>query len=720
MKTTAIPIARWTALVALFIIPFLPLYVANDLFFPFITGKGFAFRIFVEVAFGAWVLLALFDRTYRPRFSYVLAFFGALVAWMAVADAFGVNPLKAFWSNYERMDGWIVLVHVFAFFIVAGSVLTERKLWQKWWLTFIGASALVSIAALLQLLGAAQIHQGSARVDATFGNAAYFAAYLLFAVAITLWQARVMRGWWRYALCGLALVEAILIFETQTRGAILGLIGGAFVAVVLLAIDSGTEKRMRRLAVGAVAGLILVVAGFVAIKDTDFVQYDPVLSRIATISVKELSTRMTIWSMAAKGVMDDPLTGWGQEGFNQVFNTYYEPSMYEQESWFDRAHNTFLDWLVAGGIPAFILFLALLGSGVVALYRSSVTPLERSLLIAALAAYAIQALVVFDNLFTYVPLAAILAMVHGRVAQKVPFFEKHKELSEEQSSLVAPVAIVVTVVLVWMVNAPGIRAANHLVYAISPLPQGPSENLMYFDKALKDGSFATQEIREQLGMYAGNLAQSSSVSNETKTQVIRLAIEELTKEVARAPEDARLRLQLANAYESAGDIEHALQELYTTIELSPKKQAILIHTGLLLIEQGQAEKGRAMLHAAYELDTSFLQIAAATAAGDILAGDVAAGKKLLIDTFGTATPDNDSVFYAYYKTKRHDDLIAVAKVRVASTNGSPDARYRLVRAYATAGRMVQAKDELLLVMAAHPETRATGEVLMKQLAAPTP
>ena len=45
--TTAV---RYVVLGALFLIPFIPLYVANSLFFPFITGKGFAFRILVEVA----------------------------------------------------------------------------------------------------------------------------------------------------------------------------------------------------------------------------------------------------------------------------------------------------------------------------------------------------------------------------------------------------------------------------------------------------------------------------------------------------------------------------------------------------------------------------------------------------------------------------------------------------------------------------------------------
>src|SRR6185437_7142376 len=152
-------ISRWVVLAALFVIPFLVLYVSNSLFFPFITGKGFAFRILVEAAAAAWVVLAFVEPKYRPKFSWTLALYGALVVWMFIADAASLSPLKAFWSNFERMDGWVTLIHLFVFFVVAGSVLSVDGLWRKWWLTFLSASALVSFYGVFQLLGWLQIHQ---------------------------------------------------------------------------------------------------------------------------------------------------------------------------------------------------------------------------------------------------------------------------------------------------------------------------------------------------------------------------------------------------------------------------------------------------------------------------------------------------------------------------------------------------------------------------------
>src|ERR1700743_1382500 len=122
MQQTIKDVARWAVYIPLFILPFLPLYVANDLFFPFITGKAFAFRILVEFALGAYVVLALVEPKYRPRFSWTFVLYGAFVTWMLIADLFGGNPAKALWSNFERMEGWVTLIHAFALFLITGAV----------------------------------------------------------------------------------------------------------------------------------------------------------------------------------------------------------------------------------------------------------------------------------------------------------------------------------------------------------------------------------------------------------------------------------------------------------------------------------------------------------------------------------------------------------------------------------------------------------------------
>ena len=104
---------KWIIIGCAFVIPFLAFFVAGEMFFPFIVGKNFGFRILVEIMLGSWIILAYIDEQYRPKLSYLLVAIVALVVVTGIADVFGVNFDKSFWSNYERMDGYITTLHLF-------------------------------------------------------------------------------------------------------------------------------------------------------------------------------------------------------------------------------------------------------------------------------------------------------------------------------------------------------------------------------------------------------------------------------------------------------------------------------------------------------------------------------------------------------------------------------------------------------------------------------
>ena len=423
-------LARWTVIGALFLLPFTALFISNSLFFPFITGKAFFFRIVVEIAFGAWLILAAVDKKYRPKWTWISVLLVAFVVWMLIADLFAVNPQKALWSNFERMEGWITLIHLFLFFIVASTVLTIEKKWRAWWYTSLIAATFVGIYGIMQLTGHAQITQGSARLDATLGNAAYLAVYMLFNAFVAGWLGFTTKHkWLRYILFASAIFFAFVLFSTATRGTILGLAGGIFLAAVLATFTMG--KRVRGIAAGAVVLLLLIGGGFWALKDTGAIRHDPVLSRIASISLSAGDVRFSIWHIAFDGFVARPVVGWGQEGFNYVFNEYYNPSLYTQEQWFDRAHNEFLDWLTQGGLPAFLLYIALFGSVVWTLWRSPFSRAEQIALTALLAGYAFHDLFVFDNIVSYILFFAVAAMVDGtvgRIIYRKQYYQKQMGL----------------------------------------------------------------------------------------------------------------------------------------------------------------------------------------------------------------------------------------------------------------------------------------------------
>lgn len=708
--------ARWIALGALFLIPLTPVIVANPFFFPFITGKAFYFRILVEIAVAAWVVLAFLDKEYRPRHSWVGAAAIAFVAWMFVADAFAINAAKAFWSNFERMEGWVLLVHLLGFFFAMSCVLRVEKKWRGWFLASLGVSLIIVGHALLQLSGALPIHQGSVRIDASLGNSAYLAVYLLFNVFIALWLALTEElSWLKWSLIILAITEATLLFFTETRGTIIGLVVGLALAAFLATLTSG--KQTRRLAAVALVGIVILVAGFYLARNSAFVQGNHVLQRIASISLNDGTTRFAIWHMAFQGVLERPLTGWGQEGFNYVFNKYYDPVLYHQEPWFDRAHNAFIDWLTAGGLPAFLLYLSLFGSAFMLLWsRSELSRPERIALTCALVGYGIHNLFVFDNLYSYVYFFAILALVDSQVSRPIATLVHAPETSAADSvTTVLPIAAVLTCAVVWYVNIPGMRVAGDLIKAISPSSLGISANVAAFQDLAARPAFAAQEVREQLVSFAVSAVQSPDVTNEQKQQIVLFAVKEMQKQIDAYPLDVREQLQLSYLFRSVGAFADALKQLQIAKTLSPRKEQIFIDSGAIAWDMGDRKAAQADFNAAYALGPQFSGLALYAAAGDIAAGDVSRGNKILQDTFGTTNLDSDVLAAAYYHARDWPHLIEIGKMRVDKPEATAQAWFSLAAAYYAAGDRGNTIKTINAAVAKFPDAAAAGAAAIKQI-----
>jgi O-antigen ligase/Flp pilus assembly protein TadD len=713
-------IARWVALGALFLLPFTPLVVVNSYFFPFITGKAFYLRILIELLVGAWIVLALLDKQYRPRISWIGWGVIGFVVWMFIADLFAVNVLKAFWSNFERMEGWVLLIHLLGLFFAASAVLRVEKKWRSWFFISLGASLIVSGYALLQLGGVLAIHQGSTRIDATFGNSAYLAIYLLFSIFVSLWLAfspppgkTKQNTWLKWILILIAFLEAVLLFFTETRGTVLGLLFGLALATFLTILIAGA--RTRRYAAITLALIIIIVGGVYLARNSSFVQNNDVLHRVTSISLSDGQTRFAIWHMAFEGMLERPIVGWGQEGFNYVFNKFYDPSLYTQEQWFDRAHNAFLDWLVAGGIPAFLLYISLYASALVLLWKSpQLSRSERTLLTGALVGYAIHNLFVFDNLYSYIYFFAILAFIDSQVARPVKWIEEAPVLSDTQGMIYAlPIAAVVCAGIIWCVNITQMESASNLITALSS--DDISQSLAIFENFSAHPIPEMQEVREQLVTFEGEVIQSQEATDAQKQQVATLAISEMQKQVASYPLDAREVMELSYAYRAAGDNPDALKAVQEAILLSPKKEEFYLEEGTLDWELNDVQSAQQAFNTAYALGPSFSDLAVYAAGGDIAAGDEAAGDKILLATFGTINVDSDVLSAAYYQGKDWPQLIALWKERAASPDATVETLFGLAAAYYAAGDNAQAIATIQAAVAEYPDAAASGAAAIKQI-----
>ncbi len=657
----------------LFIVPFLTLYVANGYFFPYITGKNFDFRIIVELVFVAWVVLALADAKYRPKFSWVIGTFGIFLVIMFFANLFGEHPQSSFWSNFERMDGYVTLVHVFLYTLVLSSVLTTKKLWGYYLHTTLLVAFIVSLYGLAQFAGLAG-DPTRTRIESYLGNAAYLSIYMLFHIFIVFWlfvESRVNLHRVIYGL--LAVMFIFTLIETGTRGTVLGLAVGMAAMVAYIAIFGAKYKEFRKVAIGAFIFLVVSSGIFILGKDSAFIQENPNLARIANINLAEdLKVRGTIWGMAWEGVQERPVLGWGQGNFNYVFNEKYEPFLFDQEQWFDRAHNIIMDWLVAGGFLGLIAYLSIF---VACIYYLVVVPLlrkddetfsvlERAVLLGILVGYFTHNLVVFDNIISYIFFALILALIHSRAGKVMPFMEKVKVDKSLINQFVAPVAGVLVIAIIYTIHIPGMQAAGDLIDGFGV--NNPADRLVAFERALSRDSFAHQEITEQLAQQAMSVVQNQQVPEEVRAKYVKRSEEELIRLVQEKPNDARVHVFFGSFYRAIGNLDEAAKQMQIARDLSPQKQSIIAQQGIVAYSQGNNELARDFFKEAFLLDERNLEAREYYAAMLFSTGEADTAKALASDeTIINRFALNDFLVGAVNATGDNEFLAKLYEARVA-------------------------------------------------------
>lgn len=689
--------------VGLFLIPFLPVYVENDFFFPFITGKNFGFRIIVEIIFASWVLLALYDAQYRPKFSWILASFVSFLGVMAVANALGEYPLQSFWSNFERMDGYVTLLHVFLFVVVAGSVLTTQKLWSYFFHLSAGIAFLVALHGLGQYFSVIAGPESSRiRIDSRLGNSAYMAVYMLFHIFMIFWlfvHSKVSLH--KVVYGGVSIILVITLLLTGTRGTFLGFIGGGAVMIGYIALFGRAYPEIRKVAILACVAVVVLGAGFFAVKDSSFIQENSALSRIANISLtKDLSTRGVIWKMAYEGVEERPLLGWGQSNFNYVFNKQYEPSLYAGESWFDRTHNIVLDWLIAGGVLGLLTYFSIFFA---ALYYLIWQPhfgkkepqfnvLERGVFIGLLVGYLLHNAVVFDNIISYIFYGTILAFIHSRVSTHMKSVESFKIDERLISQFVAPLVFIIMLGTVYFVNAPGIGASRDIIDAMTaPTVKGRLEE---FNSALGRNSFADQEIVEQLVQQAMSIVRNQQVSKEEKDAMIMRAELELLRLIEEKPGDARLHSFLSSFYRSIGALPQAQEQAVKARELSPNKQAIILEQGIIEIQLGNTDKTAEYFKTAFELDERNTQARVLYASILVSQKKITEAQELLGAEYFKAFAVNDFALSMVDQSQSKELLAEMFEVRVSEKPEDPQNRASLAFIYYQLGQIPKAIEVL--------------------------
>jgi len=734
-------IFHWLILLGIGLVPFLPLFVSHSLLFPFISGKNFAFRIIVELIFALWLILAFWDKKYRPQKSLIIYSVLAFLVVATLATIFGVSPYHSFWSNFERMDGLINLLHLGVFFVVLVSILKSEDSWFKLFYVSLAANALVLFYGFGQLLGMAEIHQGGVRLDASLGNAAYLATYCLFHVFIggyLFFRHRSLR--WLFVLSIIA--NLVILYFTATRGAILGLIGGVLLTTFILLLRNWSQPKIRKIFLFSFLAILILIALFWILKDTAFVQSSPVLSRFASISLTETTTRsrFLIWQMAWQGFKEKPILGWGPGNFGYVFAKHYNPLMWRQEPWFDRAHNIIFDWLINAGLLGLLSYLSILFFAFYYLgrkfWRSEKDSQESKnkqknklreeewrekagtgVLVGLLAAYFFQNLFVFDNLTSYTLFFIVLAYVHFISVGGGEGNAKPKNFSDNELARLLVTSTLVGVLLVaslYQLNFKPIAAGKNVIGAIRTYPDS-AINLDYYQKVFAADTFVSGEAREQLLSKTLSVLDDENLSENLRNQFGQLALDEWSKQLERFSEDTRSRFYFGSFLSAVGMFDQALINLQKAKELSPQKQMTRLELATLHFKMNKPDLAMAELKETFELEPGYPEARKMYALGAIIVGESELAAEIIEPIKDSEEYFLDDRFVYYYneandRAKLNDIHVKRAGYYSDLTQNNPENLenfLKLAEAQIALGQNVEAKKSLQVIIDLAKEEQKT-------------
>ncbi|MFA6376852.1 MAG: hypothetical protein WCX69_05645, partial [Candidatus Paceibacterota bacterium] len=198
-----------------------PFLVNKNIYFPFVGFKSLYFMAVSEAAFFLWIFLVLRWKKYcfnvkKPVVISIIAF----LAVSFVAALAGSNFLTSFWSDFERMSGVLMFLHLGAIFAVVLSVFGERD-WRWFFSASITVASIIGIEALFN-------QDPVAHAGGFIGNDSFLGSYIIFNVFIALYLA-VSKKWqnsrWLkfLSIAAFVVLSLCLLFEgTQFWASVIG------------------------------------------------------------------------------------------------------------------------------------------------------------------------------------------------------------------------------------------------------------------------------------------------------------------------------------------------------------------------------------------------------------------------------------------------------------------------------------------------------------------
>jgi tetratricopeptide (TPR) repeat protein len=346
------------------------------------------------------------------------------------------------------------------------------------------------------------------------------------------------------------------------------------------------------------AGLLILIltvgAGVWFSRFNPFWEHVPGLSRLKDISLSDASLlpRRVALSVAWQGFLEKPLTGWGWENFNIVFNKHYDPRLLSagyQETRFDKPHNAILEYLVTGGLPLFLAFIGLSIAFIFEVYKNRDKTFA-VMMTALLCGYIVRNAFVFDT----VGPVMMMMMVFGWVDWQ---YWKNRERSQTQTTVtttqkknqrededgrevIALLLCCASIIPVYFFNILSLEASYYQYQGFNSFVHNKSyAGISNFKTAIEIYSPYTGNFKRDYAIAAAEAHFGSPGS--VKKQDVLDAIAGMEQTTSEHPLDAYNHYSLVDLYNQVSDLDKenftrkAEEHAARALNLSPDRQEVL-------------------------------------------------------------------------------------------------------------------------------------------------
>ncbi|MDO8524157.1 MAG: O-antigen ligase family protein [bacterium] len=527
-----------------------PLIYSPKYYFPFVGPKSLYFMAFCQIIFFAWLILAIYNKKYRPKTNAVLLTFGLFVFFMTVSSIFGVDPSRSFWSKFERMSGLLMWLNMFGFFLAVSSTLKTFSQWKRIFLISLGIAFVVSLFGILEQQEVKAV-TFSDRMGVTLGNTSFLGSYLIFNffIAVYLFFQERKNIILKIILGVMAVLSVVAIYLQGARAALGASLGGLLLIGFLYLAFKVKNKVINLISKVAIAvGVLAVIASIILI----YFPNNPVHNLFGKMATEG---RFANWTIAEKGFLERPFFGWGPETYDILFPKYFNPCLFTPkcggEFWFDRTHNIILDTLVATGAFGFLAYLGIFFALIWVLrkkyFKDKTIDFWTFAVFSVLpVAYFIQNLTVFDMVGSLMMLALTISFVAFLATLHTP--EKTKTYFTAKSRWPLGITLCIGLLCFYYLLYKPWQLDKNIILTVQAQYQG--ERLIGYQKTIESSSLGKYQITDFYADFSQNVVQNN-IEKAKKEDLIReidAVVKLMEQRKKDSPLDYRITLKLAQLY----------------------------------------------------------------------------------------------------------------------------------------------------------------------------